>query len=574
LGAPAEPAAASSSFRLPAGYAQYYHLDPAEVHHAAERGIGGAGGALPHLAAIQRSFGKHDVSHVEAHTDSAAAEGSRAMGAEAFAVGQHVAFAGAPSLHAAAHEAAHVVQQRGGVQLLGGVGEAGDVYEQHADAVADLVVAGQSAESQLDQFGGSGGGRAVQRYSRRDGFKVSHSTEMAIEDQNEVKKFYAKPATLNRSIAILEGMKSKVTLQQGDAAPQALEGMFTVTPKRREDNEEYLFDSSECNIVADRVTNSGQSDAVYQPLGGEKTVAPLNPFKTDPINKLIELLTKDGQVSPQQVVAAQKGLEGDDEESTFRFKMGEVDVDTNKGVDASNALKEKLPNRNFRVALLLNVLRDEFAKTPMVQQDVVDQVGLLLQRIQLEVSEEKKDSEVEKWTKEITGLIAQTKRQRSRAYSELGGEEKSRRAGNLGINEHARPDVGESYATVGSRERAQQENDKWSFHFAAVVARDEEDSVTLENYNRHKGTEGQGEWYFDMQGPREQSFHEKHKDTVADGVTLRMGEKATPDMRQQFRLRIEEKLAKEAPGEIVARLEKAVTRAELAAIYADAIKDQ
>jgi hypothetical protein len=71
------------------------------------------------------------------------------MGAEAFAAGDHVAFAGSPSLHTAAHEAAHVVQQRGGVQLKGGVGESGDVYEKQADAVADAVVAGKSAEGLL-----------------------------------------------------------------------------------------------------------------------------------------------------------------------------------------------------------------------------------------------------------------------------------------------------------------------------------------------------------------------------------------------------------------------------------------
>jgi hypothetical protein len=59
------------------------------------------------------------------------------MGAEAFTSGNHVAFAGTPSLHTAAHEAAHVVQQRAGIHLKGGVGQVGDEYEKHADAVAD-----------------------------------------------------------------------------------------------------------------------------------------------------------------------------------------------------------------------------------------------------------------------------------------------------------------------------------------------------------------------------------------------------------------------------------------------------
>ncbi|HMG54417.1 MAG TPA: DUF4157 domain-containing protein, partial [Kofleriaceae bacterium] len=120
--------------------------------------------ALPHLATIQASFGRHDVTGVSAHTGGEATAANQAMGAEAYASGNSVAFAsGSPSLHTAAHEAAHVVQQRGGVQLKGGVGQAGDSYERHADAVADLVVQGKSAEGVLGEMApASGGGGGVQ----------------------------------------------------------------------------------------------------------------------------------------------------------------------------------------------------------------------------------------------------------------------------------------------------------------------------------------------------------------------------------------------------------------------------
>jgi hypothetical protein len=57
---------------------------------------------------------------------------------------------------APAEEAAHVVQQASGVRLKDGVGEAGDAYEQHADAVADRVVRGESAAELL---GGHGAGK-------------------------------------------------------------------------------------------------------------------------------------------------------------------------------------------------------------------------------------------------------------------------------------------------------------------------------------------------------------------------------------------------------------------------------
>ncbi len=96
---------------------------------------------MPHYAKIQASFGKHDVSHVQAYTGAQAKQASESIGAEAYATGSKIAFAqSSPSLHTAAHEAAHIVQQQAGVQLKGGVGEAGDQYERQADAVADAVV--------------------------------------------------------------------------------------------------------------------------------------------------------------------------------------------------------------------------------------------------------------------------------------------------------------------------------------------------------------------------------------------------------------------------------------------------
>ena len=122
---------------------------PGDVHAAAAAGIGGPAGALPFADVIQRSFGAHDLSAIQAHVGGPAAAASAAMGAEAYATGNHVAFSRAPDLHTAAHEAAHVVQQRAGVQLRGGVGEAGDAYEQQADAVADAVVRGETAEHLL-----------------------------------------------------------------------------------------------------------------------------------------------------------------------------------------------------------------------------------------------------------------------------------------------------------------------------------------------------------------------------------------------------------------------------------------
>jgi hypothetical protein len=139
--------------------------DPASVHAAAAQGVATPASLLPHGTTMQQLFGRHDVSNVQAHTGPEAAASANEMGAQAYATGNHVVLGGQTDLHTVAHEAAHAVQQRGGVQLKGGVGTAGDVYEQHADAVADAVVRGQSAEALLDQHAGPAV-RACQRIRR------------------------------------------------------------------------------------------------------------------------------------------------------------------------------------------------------------------------------------------------------------------------------------------------------------------------------------------------------------------------------------------------------------------------
>jgi hypothetical protein len=154
------------------------------VQQAAAQGIVGGGGPLPHGDTIRQAFGRHDVSGIEAHVGGNAETASRAIGAEAYATGHHVAFRGGPSLHTAAHEAAHVVQQRGGVQLKGGVGEVGDAYEQHADAVADAVVSGGSAEPILDEMTARGGGAGPTRAVQRDTGSGSRSAQQQQAQQS------------------------------------------------------------------------------------------------------------------------------------------------------------------------------------------------------------------------------------------------------------------------------------------------------------------------------------------------------------------------------------------------------
>ena len=135
----------------------------ADVQSTAQAGVANASSPLPFLDTIQRAFGKHDVSNIQAQVGGAASTASDALGARAYATGNKVAFASAPDLHTAAHEAAHVVQQRRGAVGFQGLGAADDEHERHADAVADAVVAGQSAEPLLDRLASGPSTEAIQR---------------------------------------------------------------------------------------------------------------------------------------------------------------------------------------------------------------------------------------------------------------------------------------------------------------------------------------------------------------------------------------------------------------------------
>ncbi|HMG21550.1 MAG TPA: DUF4157 domain-containing protein, partial [Kofleriaceae bacterium] len=161
---------------------------------------------------------------MQAHGGSEAAASAHAMGADAYATGDHVVLGRGTDLHTVAHEAAHVVQQRGSVQLKAGVGAAGDAYERHADAVADRVVAGQSAEDLLDggaASGARGPTQAVQRKENKDDARI-------LENQASLKGTDVEIPALEGALlatrldAVKNGLLSQASFDAGLALSQAM----------------------------------------------------------------------------------------------------------------------------------------------------------------------------------------------------------------------------------------------------------------------------------------------------------------------------------------------------------------
>lgn len=153
---PASPRLAHDFGQIPV----YPKASTIDMRQIARNGTAGTASVLPHREQIQRSFGsQHGLSGVKAYVGGQAAEAARLMGVKAYASSEQVAFLATPSLHTAAHEAAHVIQQRSGIQTSGGIGTREDVHERHADAVADCVVAGRSCEDLLSVYAGTAGNR-------------------------------------------------------------------------------------------------------------------------------------------------------------------------------------------------------------------------------------------------------------------------------------------------------------------------------------------------------------------------------------------------------------------------------
>jgi hypothetical protein len=108
-------------------------------------------------AFMESRFG-HDFSRVHVHSDEQAAESAQAVNALAYTVGRDMVFGAgqySPQTFSGqrllAHELTHTLQQQAGVHLRSGIGQAGDVYERQADAVAEQVAQGRSAAPLLGQ---------------------------------------------------------------------------------------------------------------------------------------------------------------------------------------------------------------------------------------------------------------------------------------------------------------------------------------------------------------------------------------------------------------------------------------
>ena len=476
--------------------------DDQSKRESAAAGVAGPAQALPHLDAIQQSFGgAHDLSGVEAHVGGAAADASHAIGAEGFAAGNQVAFARQPDLHLAAHEAAHVVQQRDGVSLKGGVGESGDSHEQHADQVADRVVKGESAADLLPggaakaathDAGGAFGG--MQLYEEKviggDTWRVSESGNSALLQDGTNQSLYATTSMITDANTTLEqaGQNgSFIVLTKGDGMEIAGKTLHHVVPT-------------------------------------------MKPKGADPDNKILEKANKPGGKDAEGETGDTMALWSDCGRSSRTimgtdgyglaphgtYKSGDKTKDTARGYDPS-AYSDTIYKATMPA----------FIKDPKHHKFLKEGVHYT--------------GDLEYIWDAIAGNADKCREQ----YWELGEEGRRVFDQFAGINTAADPEVGGAYTMnteynmPGSdvvRETDGTARMRWNFHWGGVIMKDGANNVTLENYavmfeetgdaakdaaNAEKAYDWTNRnWNFQMYGTVKtgQTFHEQHLDTGTHGT--------------------------------------------------------
>jgi hypothetical protein len=483
--------------------AEHSTTSDANVHAAARLGTSGPGGRLPHASTIQRAFGRHDVSKVVAHLDGRAAQGAETMGALAFTRGEHVAFRGAPDVRLAAHEAAHVVQQRAGVRLSGGVGRAGDRHERLADEVADRVAAGGSAEPMLDRMVGSSRSKsnpatapAVQCYSvlgvnklmanmpaRRPWFGYPYAV---VTGGNLIAQTPRVNVGGNHEFLDANGSNTAWTQQAGNGFGLRVSGNndMAIEDSDLTNRQPKVFYATQAVVDASNRALQATQSRFRLVRDGNTTVTILTGWWSQTVLGQVTPTLDNGNAdnAPQNCNAMGAAVMGWDSQEIVRAAERRAVGAAKRIAPTAGAEYQRWEdNRNDArdVSEVFNPLAQEYVQN--------------------------RDSWAAWWQ---------------------------------GANRYAAPSVGQSYViyTLGDGgpnargqvrdyESNQVRNLNWSFHFGGVVAKSGDDRVTLENYARGDNRQDNADprWYFQMYGTAQgQSFHEfyKAKNDYANPITM------------------------------------------------------
>jgi hypothetical protein len=480
----------SSREKLPVDLAE----GPAAADDVARQGLAGSGQAMPHFDTLQRAFAGFDLSGISAFVGGAAAQASDRLGALAYARGDSVAFGAQPDLFTAAHEVAHIIDQRAGSRPTSGMGEDNDHHEQRADQIAARVVGNQPIAELLphpmhtpSMVGASGHAVQLRRKSRdkdAQDLTCSDSGQTLLASDQEL---YATPQHIaqgNAKLAQAGKHGSFIKLTAGAAKKHEKQSLVKVVPtwsakgkdvgehgKPEKANE----DGGPLDIWADCGRSAGAVTGASGPGHADRSIV----YKAGGKEKTTKGRHDDGLHRN-----AQDNLPGLGANAVY--------------FDAMPPFLQNPKNRRFLVEGV------HYTKDPKTQK-----IDYILPK---------------------DGLEAQAL---YGALTEDGKDAFDRRAG---INNYANPGIGEAYTMASGYDLpgfSTAGRSVWNFHFAGVIMKDGADNITLENYAVGNREAVNSRWNFALYGTthsdgsvdKDETFHHDHLNSGTHGTqatTLRV----------------------------------------------------
>jgi hypothetical protein len=464
----------------------------ADATSIARSGLSGPGSALPHRDAIESSYGV-DLGAVSVHTGPAATAACDDLHAEAFTMGSSIAFASpSPSMHLAAHEAAHVVQQSNGVQLSGKMGKVGDSYEVQADSAADRAVAGQSASDLLPSVGAiapAPSNGAVQCFHKPFGgtdFRVSDDGLLGVGQDSALgsKTAYATPGLIASASAALKAKTSVIGLKAGS---------LTAKLPDKTGTEHDVVD-------VDPVNNKNKTEGVGMDLWADCGRSAATVSGTD----------------------GGSGMGGGGSVAKYK-KDGKTKI--------ASGPQDWMEIQKVKMMMDLFTTENSFWKIWKPKyESKLDLAGLKTKIVAYEAVKAQWATEADDNTKETLGqtmarLAAELDRLARVEYEKLAPDARQAFDRAAGINMYADPEIGEMFhiSTGGANDPAAPGGMTWNFHWAGVVMKSGADTMTLENYSVSEYDRENTDWVYQLYGVGNeaeagQSFHEHHEGLHQHGL--------------------------------------------------------
>ena len=376
-------------------------------------------------------------------------------------------------------------------------------------------------------------------YDKKPNLRVADDGNLALAEQGFPKVFYANPALIDASNAKLAGIDSKIRLNKNSA--KQLEVPVPNSKKKRTKElvmvepsvvgdktpvEDLMLAVDECHLVANEVAQIGSltSQVVFQ---GPKDARPQATFLR--YNDSLEP-TKPGTLRVSSVVGdpTQHPSARDLVEHMERAPGPEApQTDLDRDKQALDKLRKK-----FKKALNKDLITEaglKYLAAPETPASAVQEVEERLRGKKKELPVKLTGIDVYHIVKRHQAFVGvmnygrMRKPEHAKTFSE--------RSQALGVNQYARPEVGEAFAVfentveelgdedtgrrvnvdfgketetdalilekelalkkfaggvhqIATRELKNLKSNSWGWHMAGVVARSGEDAVTLENYNR------------------------------------------------------------------------------------------